>query len=131
MSEYANYNTMVTTVCTGMQQLEDVCSKLELTEIRDALRSSRKKLGSHKFSVGMLGEFKRGKSMVINSLLGENILPSDIEPATATMNRVTYDITPHAQLLMKDGSTKDVDIGDLKNYITKITEESERNAADI
>lgn len=131
MSEYANYNTMVTTVCTGMQQLEDICSKLELTEIREALGASRKKLSSHKFSVGMLGEFKRGKSMVINSLLGEDILPSNIEPATATMNRVTYDIKPHAELLMKDGSAKNVDIGDLENYITKITKESERNAADI
>ncbi|MGN0614459.1 MAG: dynamin family protein, partial [Porcipelethomonas sp.] len=131
MSEYANYNTMVTTVCTGMQQLEDICSKLELTEIREALGASRKKLSSHKFSVGMLGEFKRGKSMVINSLLGDEILPSDIEPATATMNRVTYDINPHAELLMKDGSTKGVDIGDLKNYITKITKESAKNAAEI
>lgn len=131
MSEYANYNNMVTTVCTSMQQLEDVCDKLELTEIRDALSASRKKLGSHKFSVGMLGEFKRGKSMVINSLLGEDILPSDIEPATATMNRVTYDITSHAQLLMKNGSTKTVEIAELKDHITKITEEAERNAADI
>lgn len=131
MSEYANYNNMVTTVCAGMQQLEDVSRKLELTEIGDALSASRKKLGNHRFSVGILGEFKRGKSMVINSLLGEEILPSDIEPATATMNRVTYDVKPHAELLMKDGSIRNVNIGDLKRYITKITAESKKNSADI
>jgi len=130
-NNYASYNNMVATVSNCISQLEGACEKLELDEIKKQLAAGKEKLKNHKFSVGILGEFKRGKSMVINSLLEEEVLPSDIMPATATMNRVTYDLNKHAQLLMKDGSVRNVEVENLKDYVTKITKNSEANAEKI
>ena len=73
---------------------------MKLEETGKKLEESRKKLESRNFSVGILGEFKRGKSTVINSLL-ENTRSI---PTSATMNRVTYDMEPHVELEMRDGS---------------------------
>lgn len=46
------------------------------------------------FTVGFVGEFSRGKSTLINNLLGTNILPVANLPTTALMTRVRYGIKP-------------------------------------
>lgn len=45
---------------------------------------------NRKFTVGVIGEFLRGKSTVVNALLGRELLPVDIFPCTAVITRVTY-----------------------------------------
>ena len=42
------------------------------------------------FTIVILGEFKRGKSTFVNALLGENILPTDVIPTTATINSLIW-----------------------------------------
>lgn len=130
-SDYATYQSMVSQVSASLLELEKVCRRLKLEENAKNLKKSREKLADHKFAVGIMGEFKRGKSTVINSLLEKEIMPADIMPSTATMNRVTYDLQPHAELQMMDGSVKSVPVDQLKNYVTKLTGESERMAANI
>lgn len=46
------------------------------------------------FTVGFVGEFSRGKSTLINNLLGTNILPVANLPTTALMTRVRYGMKP-------------------------------------
>ena len=46
------------------------------------------------FTVGFVGEFSRGKSTLINNLLGTNILPVANLPTTALMTRIRYGIKP-------------------------------------
>lgn len=128
---YKGYQNMVTQVNTGLVELEKICNQLGMEGNRQELVNSRKKLAEHKFSVGILGEFKRGKSTVINSLLGKEIMPADILPCSATMNRVTYDMKPHAEILMMDGSVKNVSVEELKNYVTKTTKDNEAVAATV
>ena len=40
------------------------------------------------FHVAVLGEFKRGKSTVINALLGLDLMPTGVLPLTATATEV-------------------------------------------
>lgn len=111
--------------------MEQISRQLNLTEKEFALRSSREKMATHKFSVGILGEFKRGKSTVINSLLEAEIVPADVLPTTATMNRITYDLIPHAEVLMKSGAVKPIGVDELKSFVTKLDETCEATAADV
>lgn len=130
-ADYGTYQNMVITVNTGLRELQKVCQSLKLDENRKALRKAGEKLENHKFAVGIMGEFNRGKSTVINSLLEKEIMPADILPCSATMNRVTYDLQPRTELRMKDGSVQSVPVDQLKDYVTKLTGESERMAANI
>jgi hypothetical protein len=43
-----------------------------------------------KFKLVVVGEFKRGKSMLINALLGAPVVTSDVTPETATINLIDY-----------------------------------------
>ena len=56
------------------------------------------------FTVVVLGEFKRGKSTFVNALLGQEILPTDILPETATINAVMYSEEPILTVVKQDGT---------------------------
>ncbi len=130
-NQYQSYQEMIVSVNSGLEQMEKICGLLGLTERQAALKNSQKKLAGHKFSVGILGEFKRGKSTVINSLLEEEIVPADVVPTSATMNRITYDLERHAEVLMKDGSVKHIEVEELADYVTKLDETKEATAANV
>lgn len=42
------------------------------------------------FTVVVVGDFKRGKSTLINALLGEEVVTTDVTTETVTLNRITY-----------------------------------------
>lgn len=128
-AKYTSYQNMVTQVNTGLVQMQKAALGMNLEETGKTLEASRKKLEERKFAVGILGEFKRGKSTVINSLLEKEIMPADILPTSATMNRVTYDMTPHVELLMRDGTVMEIGIDELPDYVTKLDERREAQAA--
>jgi len=130
-TSYADYKNMVNSINTALIDLEKICGEMKMEENRKDLEKIRTKLAEHRFAVGVMGEFKRGKSTVINSLLEKEIMPSDILPCSATMNRVTYDMHPHVVLRMRDGSTKDISVDRLASYVTKLTGENESRAAGV
>lgn len=53
-------------------------------EIEDARRASQN-LRQGSFRLLVLGDMKRGKSTFLNALIGENLLPSDVNPCTALL----------------------------------------------
>lgn len=126
--DYTSYHGKVAEVNTALTQMSKLCGQLELSESQKAIEASRHKLTSHKFSVGIMGEFRRGKSTVINALLGREIMPSDILPTTATMNRVTYDLRPHAQVIKNDGSVIEIPVDEIAYYVTKTNDENAKRA---
>lgn len=126
---YSTYQNMVAQVNTSLIELGKICKRLNLEENQKDLNKCREKLASHKFAVGVMGEFKRGKSTVINSMLEKEIMPADIMPCSATMNRVTYDLQPHVELIMQDGTVKNIPVEQLENYVTKLTSENESRAS--
>lgn len=122
---YMNYQNMLTKLNTGIVELTKICEQMEMNERVDSLKVIQERMQNHTFSVGIMGEFKRGKSTVINSLLGQEIVPADILPTTATLNRIKWDAKPRAEVNFKDGTKKEVAVEELTNYVTKLTEESE------
>lgn len=62
----------------------------EYTSYADQLRELAGRLDSGRFHLAVLGQFKRGKSTLINALLGESLLPSSVIPLTAIPTLITY-----------------------------------------
>lgn len=113
-----------------LQKLEDYASTLKLPNVAEQIREIIGHIQSKKFSIAVVGEFNRGKSTFINALLGTQILPSDIVPTSATLNRVTYSYQKSAKIVFKakDGQperTENISIEQLTDYVTKLTPEAE------
>jgi small GTP-binding protein len=89
------------TMLNTLTELKDFCSQHELSEEQLDILSS--KLKDNNFVITVLGEFNRGKSSLINSLLGSSVLPMGVTPTTATINIVTYSETAYATVNFIDG----------------------------
>ena len=131
LGSFSGYRQMVTDVRDNLLKLQDYSEALELSQNMASIKDVLEKSSNDVFSVAVIGEFKRGKSPLINALLEQDVLPTDAMPATATLNRVTYSIKPFARIEYRDGNTEDVEIEKLAEYVTKLTEESEQRAATV
>lgn len=128
-SSFVNYKNVVNTLIGDLDKLRDFSQKLKLdVELIDEVL---KRTQANYFTVAVVGEFKRGKSTFINALLDKEILPSDILPCSATLNRVKYGLTPSVTVTFKDGHEEQVAVEQLTNYVTKLTEESKHIAASV
>ena len=128
---YSAYNDTVKTLTDSLKKLLSLSEKMSLEHNAASIKDTIEKVGNENFEVAIVGEFKRGKSTLINALLGEEVLPADVLPATATLNRVTYSDTPYVEVEYKDGRSENVAIDQLENYVTKLTEESEMRAETV
>ena len=128
---YNNYHALISEISENSKRMTEICESIGMEQQANALTESRKKLKSHKFAVGVLGEFRHGKSTVINAMLGREIMPSDIIPTTATMNRVSYGLTPYVELEMDDGSKQKIEVDELKSYVTKLDADSAERASHV
>jgi len=75
-----------------------------------------KKCLSGAFNIVIAGDFKRGKSTLINSLIGDNIVPADVTPETVTINRISFSDsqTPKVEAILKNGKRMTLSQSELK-----------------
>jgi Dynamin family len=76
------------------------------------------RVGRGRFHVSVLGEFKRGKSTLVNALLGLDLMPTGVLPLTAVATEVGYG-PQGATVVHADGTTQEIDLGRLADYVTE------------
>lgn len=128
---YSAYKQTVSELTESLTQLKEYSEEVGLTHTAESIGDTIEKIAKEHFEVAIVGEFKRGKSTLINALLGQEVLPADVLPATATLNRVTYSESPYVIVEYKDGNTEKVDINRLSDYVTKLSYESEKTAETV
>ncbi|HEY5673581.1 MAG TPA: dynamin family protein [Malonomonas sp.] len=74
---------------------------------RADLELVRQRLGEGRFHLAVLGQFKRGKSTLLNALLGDNLLPTDILPVTAIPTFIKSGEQLKVQVYFNDGNPTD------------------------
>lgn len=74
-----------------------------------------------------VGQFKRGKSTLLNALLGQELLPTGVVPVTSVVTIVRYG-EPHAVIQYR-GRTEPTSLADLSAYVTE--KENPENAKGV
>lgn len=69
-----------------------------------------------KLAVGVVGEFNAGKSSLINLLIGDRILPTDIFPTTATVNCLIHGRVPQIIINKTDKTRRKFKFNELENF---------------
>ena len=70
---------------------------------RDRIAGVRNRLASARLRVLVAGEAKRGKSTLVNALLGQQVLPVGVTPLTAVATTVRYGDIPRVDVRFTDG----------------------------
>ena len=129
LSTLSDYRNLAFRLAGDLETLHDLAEQLKLSAILPPIDELVGRVRSHTFRVAVVGEFKRGKSTFINALLGREVLPADIAPASATLNRVTYGHEPSVRIFYRDdkeqaGGFEDIPIEQLAEFVTKLTPEA-------
>lgn len=75
---------------TAENQGEHLSGKLGLERDITDLNTASQVLQDGRFRLLVLGDMKRGKSTFLNALIGENLLPIDVNPCTALLTILRY-----------------------------------------
>ena len=128
---FTNYKQVLLTLVGNLKRLRHFSTKLHIDRLSKLIDHLITRIETDSFSIAVVGEFKRGKSTFINAILGEEILPADVLPTTATLNRVTYGSKPLVKIIFKDGEQREIAINKLVSFVTKLTPECEAVAATV
>jgi len=114
-----DYGTTRNEIIELMEKLASLASRLLPNRSLDSFRDSEERLRNNKFNLVVLGEFKRGKSTFINSLLGRDILPTAVVPLTSVVTILRYGESEEAVVVFQDGQTKKIQLEELSTYVTE------------
>lgn len=115
-----------------LQQLSELAARLGAPALAAEAEALHQRVVERRFSLAVLGEFKRGKSTFLNALMGQEILPADVLPTTATVNRVTWGYQPGVELRFRDGRPPEhIAPGALAERVTKLSAASTASAAEL
>jgi small GTP-binding protein len=84
---------------------------LKLTDLKT-------RLGNRELTIAVIGQFKRGKTSFINTLLKKDILPVGIIPVTSVVTKIQYG-TGYANISFQDGHQETPSLSSLGNYISE------------
>lgn len=87
-----------------LARTSEILVLLDAPQRGQQLRAIRELLASDVFRLLVVGEMKRGKSTLINAMMGELVLPRENLPCTGVVTRVRYDNTKRAVLHYRDGA---------------------------
>lgn len=117
-----------------VEHKKEILSVIEKTETlskddagagNNQLAMVREQLITNSFNLVILGQFKRGKTTLINSLIGKEILPSSVVPLTSIVTILKFGKEIRCTIFMEDGSQKKISVEELSCYVTE--KENPRN----
>lgn len=113
-------DTVPTTEALRAQLLDDVAQASALPGIdATALDALRDKLAGRIFNLVVVGEFKRGKSSVVNALLGADVLPTGVVPLTSIVTILRHGDSPSGTVTFNDGRQESIELARLPEFVTE------------
>ncbi|MGC8652507.1 MAG: dynamin family protein [Candidatus Kryptoniota bacterium] len=101
--------------------LSQICQALE----KDFPESSRKigqiatRVKEELFNLVVVGQFKRGKSTLVNALIGDSILPSAVIPLTSIVTVIKYNSEEKITVHFTDKHIETIRRSQLAEYVTE------------
>ncbi len=99
--------------------VEDVLELPEPLACREALAEELQKLQRGNLNVVVVGSFKRGKSSLLNALIGRPVLPMGVVPVTALITLIRWGEPEDAHVHFLDGRIEHIPMDALGDYVSE------------
>ncbi len=122
MQEYGSLRTETSLSLDGaarLLRLADLAQDLGAEPFAEEARELAARVAEGRFYVACVGQFKRGKSTLLNALVGYEVVPTGYVPVTAVPTVIRFGEELNARVRMRNGSWRDVAMPDLKEYVTE------------
>lgn len=115
LEEFIRHKTEILGTIENIEAL----TKDDVEAVDNRLHMVKEQLISNCFNLVILGQFKRGKTTLINSLIGKEILPSSVVPLTSIVTILKYGEEVSCVVSMEDGNEMKIRIEELPDYVTE------------
>ncbi|NEO93314.1 MAG: dynamin [Moorea sp. SIO3G5] len=123
----SNLNQIKNTLEQSESAGEQNSGKLGLDRDIEDIYKVSKNLQQGRFRLLVLGDMKRGKSTFLNALIGDNLLPSDVNPCTALLTVLCYGAQKKVTVYFNDETLpQEIDLESFKHRYTIDPDEAKR-----
>lgn len=99
--------------------IADVVEQFALTSLRPTVRACEALSGDEPIDVAVLGQFKSGKSSLLNAVLGEAVFPVGVLPVTAVITRASAGSERIVRVTHVDGTVEQIAPARLVEFVTE------------
>jgi hypothetical protein len=93
------------------------CTAYDRPDTAARLTAAKESLADPVLHVVVAGEFKQGKSSLVNALVGANVCTVDDDVATAVPTYVRHGTKPEAALLYEPGRREPIPVADVRRHV--------------
>jgi len=105
-------------VVPTLERLEAIAAEVEAGDLTTETRELRQRIDRQRFYVACLGQFKRGKSTLLNALVGAPVLPTGVVPVTAVPTVIGWGPLS-ARVRLDRGDWRPVEPGEIAHYVSE------------
>jgi GTPase Era involved in 16S rRNA processing len=104
----------------GLAAVKDIQSDFHLDSLLPQISALSRSLPErHVVNVAIVGRFKAGKSSFLNQIIGRDILPVDVLPATSVVTQVSYGPIDRAIVRFLGGRIEEIPVDELSEFVTE------------
>jgi Dynamin family len=100
-----------------LARLGEIATELGDDDLASDAQAEQRRLEEARFFVACLGQFKRGKSTLVNALVGQSVLPVGVVPVTSVVTILRHADRPAAFVHFADGRRESVAVDDIGAFI--------------
>lgn len=101
-----------------LSKLAAIADQLGADHIAKQARELFERVSGGRFYLACVGQFKRGKSTLLDALVGEPVLPTGVVPVTTVPTVLRYGSSRSGRVLM-DGEWRDIALTDLAQFVSE------------
>ena len=111
---------------TSLLRMAELAAAFGADKLAADARSVAERVSEGCFYVACLGQFKRGKSTLLNALVGEPVLPTGVVPVTAVPTIVRYGTQLSARVRFEGGGWTAIPVHAVEDHVSE--EENPENS---
>jgi len=106
-------------ILAQLGELERLTDGLLAAPLQRDLTAARLRVAEDRFNLVVLGEFKRGKSTLVNALLDRDILPTGVIPLTSVVTVISSGPVERLTVRFSDDHEEAHDLDELAAFVTE------------
>jgi len=102
-----------------LHRLAELATEFGAEHIASTARSIAERTSEGRFYVACIGQFKRGKSTLLNALVGLPVLPTAVDPVTAVPTILRHGERLSARVRLQNAAWTDVPPSNVEEYVSE------------
>lgn len=103
----------------GLGEIASLAEEAGFPEIAREAFSFAQRVAEGRFFVTVVGQFKRGKSSLLNALIEDRLLPTGVVPITTAPTIIRHGLRRAARVRLSSGASPEVPVEELASWVSE------------